>query len=105
MKAEEIMRNIADLSNAERIRLLELLYERHFDNRPPFEAQIREKQREFLEEEIYEQGYDEGVRDAKAQVAKKLITRYPLPEIMDITELHEDEMLSIIKQYIKREEE
>lgn len=47
MNAEEIMKTIKELSNAERIKLLEMLFDEYFDNRPPVEAIIREKNRSF----------------------------------------------------------
>lgn len=72
MQAEEIMQIIADLPNGERIKLLELLYDKHFDNRQPVEVILREKERSFRgEEDLYQQGYEEGVREVKVEVAKK----------------------------------
>jgi hypothetical protein len=34
LKAKEIMKEIENMDNGERIKLLEMLYDKHFDNRP-----------------------------------------------------------------------
>jgi hypothetical protein len=38
MTAEEIIKQIELLSNAEKIKLLDYMYQKHFDNRPPREV-------------------------------------------------------------------
>jgi hypothetical protein len=43
MTAEEILKAMDLMENGERIKLLELLFDKHFDNRPPKE--VLDKQR------------------------------------------------------------
>jgi hypothetical protein len=50
MNAEDILREIEQMDNGERIKLLEALFDKHFDNRPPKEVLEREKSRDMWEE-------------------------------------------------------
>lgn len=47
MTAEEILKAIIEMDNSERIKLLNKLYDRYFDNRPPREQIIKEKEEIF----------------------------------------------------------
>jgi len=47
MTAEEILKAIIEMDNSERIKLLNKLYDRYFDNRPPREQIIKEKEEFF----------------------------------------------------------
>lgn len=45
MTADEIMKAIKNMDNGERIKLLDMLFDEYFDNRPPKE--VLEKEREY----------------------------------------------------------
>ncbi|KIO58304.1 hypothetical protein B4064_3785 [Caldibacillus thermoamylovorans] len=47
MTAEEILKAIIEMDNSERIKLLNKLYDCYFDNRPPREQIIKEKEEIF----------------------------------------------------------
>lgn len=47
MTADEVMREIESMENAERIKLLNKLFDQYFDNRPPKEQIIKEKDESF----------------------------------------------------------
>ncbi|MBM7572953.1 hypothetical protein [Aquibacillus albus] len=47
MTAEEIMKAIESMENSERIKLLNKLFDYYFDNRPPKEQIIKEKEEMF----------------------------------------------------------
>lgn len=47
MTAEEILKAIIEMDNSERIKLLNKLYDRYFDNRLPREQIIKEKEEFF----------------------------------------------------------
>ncbi|GAA0337448.1 hypothetical protein GCM10008967_29630 [Bacillus carboniphilus] len=47
MTAEEILKAIEEMDNSERIRLLNELFDKYFDSRPPKEQIIKEKEEIF----------------------------------------------------------
>jgi chemotaxis protein CheY-P-specific phosphatase CheC len=51
MKAEDIINEIENMENGERIRTLEMLFHKYFDNRPPKEVIEKEKIREMWGED------------------------------------------------------
>jgi hypothetical protein len=47
MTADEVMKTIKEMENGERIKLLNMLFDHYFDNRPPKNQIIREKEEIF----------------------------------------------------------
>lgn len=55
MTADEIMKAIEEMDNGERIKLLNILFDKHFDSRPPKDQIVKEREEMFWgKEEEYE---------------------------------------------------
>lgn len=52
MTAEQLLKAIEEMENGERIKLLDALFHKHFDNRPPKEVMDRERYRALYPEDF-----------------------------------------------------
>jgi len=53
--------------------------------------------------EDYPEEYEEGRMLARLEMAEKMIARFPLPVIQEITELTWEQLLQVVKEYAEHQ--